>query len=698
MVFLSRKVPNARVTFVVIALFLVLIQAGVGRAEEKPSSSLTISGNTEFKLRYAWGDGAALLGTGYSPGQADIVQTVALRVRGEIASRLSISADLDNQKGDNLQLLQLRLDADPITARFGGLSVHNANPYTAYSGRLRGLQLDAVLPALEARVAIGRVQGVAAKKTFRGTTAQEVIVYEPTAPYGPSPDQDSFLASLDGMQYYVLMGVYDSDFMGVWIRYDNEGESLEDRTLQETLDRWDLGCLYGDEISSGEKIAIPDGQFVAVSSNEELLALRSEIRDILRNQILAAIKSYNTKHGLSGQNQMKYPFILGSTTEEAFLHELLTRHTYVVAGVEGSAETSVLDARANTYKQHHLYDLGQFDIEPGSVEVEIRRGGRFFSADIETSLFYEVHYAEGLIEFDFSPGFFVTYDGIRVHYNHDLAMGTFNLGLSIAEGSEQVSLNGVLLQRNVEYTIDYDLGLLTIFHMLTEDDVVIVEYEYFRGPFGKMADYKANFYGAALSWTPTENLTLGVELSRYADILKTGPPPSSTRTMPNAHTILGLSSRYSNEGLTISSDLALSHDQFPFDSNLKNQAANRVSGIVGLDLGGRAVTVISHRDGISVGDDVFSNYGVSSGLSSFTVHDLVSTGQTLFLATDNGLTIFSGDSNSSGQNPFDYVSNWQRVYTSSGLPSNHLTSVEATPWAVWVGTDGSGLASADLHS
>ena len=697
MIFFCKRTPKARATFVIIALFLAVVQAGVGRAEEKPSSSLEISGNAEFKLKYAWGDGAALLGTSFSPGQADIMQTVALRVRGEIASRLSISADLDNQKGDNLQLLQLRLDADPITARFGGLSVRTQNPYTAYSGRLRGLDLGAVLPTLEARAVIGRVQGVAAKKTFRGTTAQEVIVYEPTAPYGPSPGQDGFLASIEGMDYYVLMGMYDSDFMDVWIRYDNEGESAEDRTLQETLDLWDLGCLYGDELSPGETIAIPDGQFVAVSSNEELLALRSEIRDILRNQILAAIRSYNTKHGLSGQNQMKYPFILGSATEGAFLHELLTRHTYVVAGVEGSFGTSVLDVKADTYKQHYLYDLGQLDIEPGSVEVEIRRGGRFFSADIETSLFYQVHYAAGLIEFDFPAEFFATYDGIRVRYNHDLAMGTFNLGLSIAEGSEQVYLNDVLLQKNADYAIDYELGLLTIFHTLTEDDVVIVEYEYFRGPFGKMADYKANFYGATLSWTPSENLTLGVELSRYADIPKTGPPPSSTQTMPNAHTILGLSSRYSSKGLTVSGDVALSHDQFPFDSNLKSQAANRISGIVGLDVGGSSFTVISHRDGISAGDEGFSNYGVSSGLSSFTVHDLASTDQTLFLATDNGLTVFSSEPSSSGQNPFDYVSNWQRLYTSAGLPSNHLTSVAVTPWRVWIGTAGNGLASADLY-
>jgi len=107
-----------------------------------------------------------------------------------------------------------------------------------------------------------------------------------------------------------------------------------------------------------------------------------------------------------------------------------------------------------------------------------------------------------------------------------------------------------------------------------------------------------------------------------------------------------------NKGLTISADLAFSHDKFPFDDNRKVNAANKVSGIMGaVDAEDTSYIVISHNDGISVGDRVFRNYSVGSGLSSPTVHDMASAGDLWFFATDSGLTVFSAVPGPSGQNP-----------------------------------------------
>ncbi len=686
-----------------IVLLLPLIHTGFAHANEIQGLSLRIGGDVEFKLKYAWGDAAALLGSGYTAGQADILQVLSLNVYGQVTRGLSISADLDNRKDGNLQVLELRLDGDPIKGRFGGLSVRSENPYTTYSGRLRGLELGATFPTLEARVTLGRVQGIAAKKTFRGSTAQEVILYEPHAPYGPSPSADGFRASTEGMEYYMLRDAYDPDFMGTWIRYDDEHELAEGRSLEETLSLWNLGYLYLDDpdeqggISAGGKIPLAHGQFVTVSSTVEMLALRSEIRDILRSQIQGLIRAYNAKHGLSGSSQKRYPFIYESETEADFLGDLLTRHAYITAGTENGHGALALDVKADSYLRRRLYDLGQTDIDPGSVEVEVRRDGKFLPAETETPLLFQVEYDIGVIEFDFPLRFFDMYDGIRIRYNYGTTMGIFNLGLSIAEGSEKVYLNDVLLERNTDYSIDYELGILTIFRMLEPDDVVRVEYEYFRGPFGKVADYKANFYGATVGWTPNDSLELKLELAMYADDPKSAPLPELTSTMPNTHTIVGFSGRYNNKGLNISGDLAFSHDEFPLDDNRKVHAANKVSGIMGaVDAEGTSYTVISHNDGISVGDGQFRNYSVGSGLSSPTVHDMASAGDTWFFATDSGLTVFSAVPGPSGRNPFDYVSNWQRIYTSAGLPDNDLTCVAVTPWTVWVGTRDSGLASADL--
>ncbi len=133
---------------------------------------------------------------------------------------------------------------------------------------------------------------------------------------------------------------------------------------------------------------------------------------------------------------------------------------------EDGVGVTVLDARADSYVRRRLYDLGQTDVVPGSVVVEVRKAGKFLPVETELPLVFQVAYDIGVVEFDFPPGFFDIYDAVRVKYRHTIAMGIFNLGLSIAQGSEKVYLNDVLLYRNTDYTIDYELGILTILRML----------------------------------------------------------------------------------------------------------------------------------------------------------------------------------------------------------------------------------------
>jgi len=63
---------------------------------------------------------------------------------------------------------------------------------------------------------------------------------------------------------------------------------------------------------------------------------------------------------------------------------------------------------------------------------------------------------------------------------------------------------------------------------------------------------------------PNDSLKLKLELAMYADDPKSAALPEPYSTMPNTHTIVGLSGKYNNKGLTISADLAFSHDKFPF--------------------------------------------------------------------------------------------------------------------------------------
>lgn len=707
----ARLACAAVAALFVVGFLCVLWPVPRASAADIPGLPLEIRGDVEFKLRSAWGDPAALAGTGYSPGHIDIVQLLSLNVRGQVAPGISVSGSLDNRKDGNLQLLELTLDGDPVKGKFGGLAFRSENPYTAYSSRLRGLEARVELPAVQAGVTIGRVQGIAAKKTFQGNTAQETIVYEPTGTYAPSPAPSGLAASFEGMEYYELSAAFDPDFMGAWIRYVDYAALGGERSVKQTLDLWDLGYLYLDDpdgtgvISAGDGVALARGQFVTVSSAAEMLALRSEIRDILRGQIQSLIRSYNAKNMLTGSDQKRYPFIHGSETETVFLNDLLGLHVRVVAGMAHDDPNVLLDAPGGSYARRRLYDLGQTDVVPGSITIEVRRGGQFVAADTELALGFQVMYDIGVIQFDFPAAFFDTYDGMRVRYRHTVAQGVFNLGISIALGSERVYLNDNLLRRDQDYLIDYEFGILTILLPLGPDDVVRVEYEYFRGAFGAPTDYKSNFIAAVLGWTPNEQVKVRMEIARYADDPKSAALPDATPVMPNTHTIVGLSGRFNGKGLTISGDVAVSHDEFPFDDNRKANAANAVLGVMAAaDADGKAYLIFSHHDGISAsaaGSGAFRPYGIGSGLAGPVVRGMASNDQTWFFATDGGLTVLSAVPGPAGQSPFDYVGNWQRIYTSAGLPSNSLTSVAVTPWAVWVGTADNGLATAhvdDLES
>ena len=197
----GARPARAMKTLLLVLGFVLFMYPVLGAsAAEIGGLPLQIRGDVEFRIRSAWGDAAALSGTGYSPGHVDIAQLLSLSVRGQVAPGISVSGTLDNRKDGNLQLLELTMEGDPFKGKFGGLAFRSENPYTAYSSRLRGLEVRAEYPAVQAGVTVGRVQGIPAKKTFQGSTAQETIVYEPQGTYAPSPASTGLSASFDGME------------------------------------------------------------------------------------------------------------------------------------------------------------------------------------------------------------------------------------------------------------------------------------------------------------------------------------------------------------------------------------------------------------------------------------------------------------------------------------------------------------------
>ena len=233
---------------------------------------------------------------------------------------------------------------------------------------------------------------------------------------------------------------------------------------------------------------------------------------------------------------------------------------------------------------------------------------------------------------------------------------------------------------------------------------MVVEYEYFRGPFGAVSYYKSNFAGASVQWTPADRLKLAAEAVRYADDGRTTAHPAATPVMPNSHTVVGLSARYSGQALTIGGDAAYSVEEFPFGANRKPNAANSISSIMAAaDSDGGAYLVVGHGDGINVGAEGFAtmtHYGQGQGPAGASVKALANEGSTWFLAGAGGLAVVEAEVIGGG-GPLDMAANWRRFYATDGLPAADLTAVAATPWLAWTGSSGSGLSWAyrdDLSS
>lgn len=691
----------ATVLAALVAIMAAVSAGGLGcacsAAFQPPAPLLEVSGQVELVLGLAAGDAA---------GALDLRQHVSLDVRGQIAPNVSVSGTLDNLEDGNLQVLELVLDGDVVKGRFGGVTFSSATPYASYTSRLRGVEVQTELAGLDVELAFGRVQGTMASKTFQGSTAHETITFVRDAGYAPAPVADGagLAASIDGMEHFIMSDGLDDDFMGVWIRYVDAAGPGAERTLQQTLRLWNLGYLCDDGgtgggaavVAAGDGVALDRWQYVALSGGAEVLALRTEARDIIRSHVQAWIARYNSENLLSGAEAKRYPFIVGSPTEAAFLEDLLTLHANVVAGLSHDDPGAVLNAPASSYGRRRFYHLGQADVVPGSLTVKVRGGGQFFPVETEVSLVYQVFYDEGVIEFDFPEPFFDSYDAVQVEYRHRVELGVLQLGGPVAYGSEKVHLNGELLRRDHDYIIDYRFGTVALLRPIGPDDVLRVDYEHGKGAFGAEAAYKSSFVGGSARWQPSDELGFTLEVAHYSDDAKSIASPDALPVMPNSHTVVGLAARYDDGRLSASSDIAVSHDRFPLDDNAKPHAANAVSAVAAArDEHGMTHLILGHAGGFSAGAGAlgdFRSYGLGSGLASPGVRDVWCSDRAWFFATDGGLSVVRPRPGPAGQSPFDFADNWRLILASDGQPSNALTAVAATPWSVWVGTADSGVA------
>jgi hypothetical protein len=663
-----------------LAAALVVLAFGaslVGFAQEAEEDfHMELSGRKTWTLRYGFGDAYGLALAGMAANQLVLDQTLAVEVTGEALSILTVKAHFNDQEPMNLQSLTVLLDAGDLTGVFGDFSLSGGEAFAVYNKKLLGGRLDYKLGPATLTGVLSQIEGTSESRTFAGTTAHEEVLFARLRADAPL-EEAPYREHLDGLFDYLLRAAFVPDFSFVRLGLEaSDGLAL-------LLEAYDLGYLVS-MVDSFVPEELPSGAFVVVAAEEgDLLLLKVEPSSLLRTRVKDLIKAYNEDNGLSGTARKAYPFNEGTAYERTFLAKL---------DGFGSLRVDEESYSLASAGRRRFYDLRRTGVKEDSVLVEVSLDGGTFRpiTDPDLADYRAVPYPEeGAIELLFPESFFAgAKNRVRVAFDYVISGGAFSLGLSLVQGSEKVYLNGALLTRDVDYTIDYELGVLILFTTVTETDEIRIDYERFRGGLGAAAEFATNFYGLSLDWPVSEALAFKASLLQAADSPRPLVDPNRARTMPNRHTVAGVTGSMNVDGFSADLTLGVNDDRFPLDDNARTNLPNEVTGLLLLP----GYTFVAHLDGVSVErDGIWSTYDAGDGLSASRVYDLISDGERVLFATASGLTVLSLE----GDAPLDRVGNWCRYAEADGLPNATVLAVTLVQGRLWLGTAG-GLASVEI--
>jgi len=664
-----RALESSVLAIVSVCLVLVAVPAF---SQDEESFQADIIGQKTWTVRYGIGDPRGLALAGVAPYQLILEQSLAVDIRAEALSVLTIDAHFNDQEPESMQSLTMYLDAGDLKGIFGDFSISGKETFAVYNKALIGVRLDYWIGEAQLTGILSQIEGISESRTFVGRTAYEEVLFSSSPPGAPWLDQ-TYLLHIDGLYSYELDVPFVEGFSEVALSFElSEG-------LQALLDLYGLSYLFG-VISESPSEELSLAKFTVVSNAEDVLLLAQQPEDLLRERLRDAITTYNQQEELTGSDRERYPFNEGTDYERTFLDQLVD---FVFIVVDGGSYPLIEGER------RRYYDLGRTNVEEDSVVVEVSLDGGTFRpitdpdlSDYRASIFP----AEGVIELDFPVSFFAAEENaVRVSFDYAISGDMFMLGLSIVPGSEKVYLNGALLESDIDYSIDYELGALILFTEVGEEDTIRIDYERSRGGLGGFAEYARGFYGATLALPLSEALTLELSLLQAEDSPIPVVAPDQARTMPNTHTVSGVTGSLRLDDFSADFTLGYNHNQFPLDDNLRTNLPNEVTAILSLP----EHTFVGHLNGVSVySEGAWTGYDTSDGLTGNRVYDITSDGTQVFFATGSGLTVLSLE----GEAPLAQVGNWRRYYLEDGLPNAAVHSLTVVDGTLWVGTEG-GLAS-----
>lgn len=639
--------------------------------EDESDFEVELEGRKTWTIRYGLGNAIGLATSGLAPGQLSLDQTLTVDVVGEALSMLTIEAHYNDQLPGTMQSLALYLDTARLDGVLGDFTFGSVPDFAAYSKKMMGLQLEYLIGDAVLTAVVSKTEGVSESVVFVGQTAHAEIEY--TLYSDPeSKDPASYRANLEGLFAYPLEALYTEEFSSIHAQFSVSP------SLRSVFDLYEVGYLY-DAVITEPNLELKAYNYRVLDLDEQVLVLQRDPVLLIRDWLRALIDEYNEQILPEDGELKSYPFTAGTDYELAFLEAVAPFAQMVVDDIAYPIGTA---------QQRRFYDLGHVDVRESSVAVQVSTDGKTFEAvpsfrlpDFEVTVYGEA----GVIECAFPDSFYTATSSLRVRLDYAVSDGAFMLGLSMIPGSERITLNSTLLERDIDYMIDYEVGMLFMLIELAEADVLQVDYELYAGGFGAASDYASYFYGLTLDLPISDKLTLRGNLLQMADVSGSGADAASVRTMPNRHTIAGVQADLSLEDFTASVLVGYNEDRFPFDDNARISGINQVNAMAS----GEGYVLFGHRSGVTVNEaGNWQTYGLASGLSSRIVQAVAFGDGVAYVGTDAGLTVVSLD----GASPFDRAANWDRYFVDDGLPSASVTAVLVHDEIAWIGTQ-DGLVS-----
>jgi len=639
--------------------------------EDESDFEVELDGRKTWTISYGLGNPIGLATSGLAPGQLSLNQTLTVDVVGEALSILTIEAHYNDQMPETMQSLALYLDTARLDGVLGDFTFGSVPDFAAYSKKMMGLQLEYLIGDAVLTAVVSKTEGVSESVIFVGQTAHAEIEY---ALYSDpeSEDSASYRINLEGLFAYPLEALYTEEFSSIHAQFSVSP------SLRSVFDLYEVGYLY-DAVTIEPQLELKAYNYRILDLDEQVLLLQRDPALLTRDWLRALIDEYNEQILPEDGELKSYPFTAGTDYELAFLEAVAPFAQIVLDDVVYPIGTA---------QQRRFYDLGHADVRESSVSVQVSTDGKTF--DIVPSFRLPdfeviVHAEAGVIECSFPASFYTATSSLRVRLDYAVSDGAFMLGLSMIPGSERITLNSSPLERDIDYMIDYEVGMLFMLIELADTDVLQVDYELYAGGFGAASDYASYFYGLTLDLPISDKLTLRGNLLQMADVSGSAADAASVRTMPNRHTIAGVQADLSLEDLTASVLIGYNEDRFPFDDNARISGANQINAMAS----GEGYVLFGHRSGVTVNEaGNWQTYGLASGLSSQIVQAVAFGDGVAYLGTDSGLTIVSLE----GSSPFDRAANWTRYFVDDGLPNASVTAVLVYDGMAWIGTQ-DGLVS-----